>query len=106
MAKFLAVHTMTTPLTREEAMAVARNVKDNCAVDTHWVKSWVQLNDDGKIVKIYCEWSSKSMDAVRKVLEKTQIPLDGIYPMMVNGLYPLMMDRLHPMPLVDSEDIP
>ncbi len=55
LLKFLAVHTLPTPLTREEAVAIAKKVKENCTVDVYWVKSWVQLNDEEKIVKIYCE---------------------------------------------------
>ncbi|MGB9854446.1 MAG: nickel-binding protein [Candidatus Bathyarchaeales archaeon] len=103
--KFLAVHTMPTPLTREEALAIARKVKDNCTVDAYWVKSWVQLNDEEKIVKIYCEWNAKTVDDVRKLIEKLQIPLDGVYPMMADGLYPIMFDRSHPMPIAESKEI-
>lgn len=78
--KFLAVHTLLTPLTREEALAIAKRVKDNCTVDTRWIRSWVQLNDEEKIVKIYCEWSGKAADDVRKIIEKVQLPLDGCIP--------------------------
>jgi allophanate hydrolase subunit 1 len=105
MAKFLAVHTMPTPLTREEALVIAKKVKDNCTVDAHWVKSWVQLNDEEKIVKIYCEWNGKAADDVRRVIEKSQLPLDEIHPMMADGLYPVMFNRSHPMPVAESKDI-
>ncbi|MGB9960528.1 MAG: nickel-binding protein [Candidatus Bathyarchaeales archaeon] len=104
--KFLAVHTFTTPLTPEEALAIAKKVKDNCTVDTRWVRSWVQLNDKEEIVKIYCEWSGKSADDIRKIIEKVQLPLDGLHPMMVDGLYPIMFDRSHPMPVAEAEEIP
>ena len=106
MLRFLAVHTMPTPLTREEALAIAKRVKDNCTVDARWIRSWVKLNDEGKIVKIYCEWNGKAADDVRKIIEKVQLPLDGLHPMMAYGLYPIMFDRSHPMPVADSEDIP
>lgn len=105
MVKFLAVHTLPTPLTREEALVIARKVKDNCTDCTQWVKSWVQLNDEGKIVRIYCEWDAKDMADIRKVIEKVQLPLDALYPLMTYGLYPTMVDRSHPMPEAESKDI-
>ena len=84
MAKFLAVHTLPAPVTVEEAAYVGKAVKDNLTVDAYWVGSWAQLNDEGKIVKIYCEWNAKSADDIREVFSKFQgFPVDGIYPLAV-----------------------
>lgn len=81
--KFLAVHTLPTPLTPQEAIAIGKKARENITVDAYWIKSWAQLNDGGKIVKIYCEWNGKTMEDVYEVLRKSQLPLDGLYPMLV-----------------------
>jgi len=84
MAKFLAIHTLPAPVTPEEAAPLGKKAKANATADAYWVKSWVQLNEEGKMVKIYCEWNGKDADTVRKVLDKTpELPLDGLYPMVV-----------------------
>jgi hypothetical protein len=41
------------------------------------------LDEKGKIVKILCEWNAPNVEAVRKVLAKAPMPLEGIYPMMI-----------------------
>mgnify|MGYP000303553330 CR=1 FL=1 len=84
MAKFLAIHTLPVPITPEEAMAVGNAVKSNVTVDAYWVSSWAQLNEEGKIVRIYCEWNAKNADAIREVFSKIQVfPVDGIYGLAV-----------------------
>ena len=84
MAKFLAVHTLPAPVTVEEAAYVGKAVKDNLTVDAYWVGSWAQLNDEGKIVKIYCEWNAVDAESIRKVTAKVpELPVDGIYPMAI-----------------------
>ncbi|MCD6465251.1 hypothetical protein J7L27_02660 [Candidatus Bathyarchaeota archaeon] len=83
MAKFLAVHTLPTPLTPQEAAAFGKKTRENVTVDAYWIKSWAQLNDEGKIVRIFCEWNGTTMEDVHKVLCKSQLPLDGLYPMLV-----------------------
>ena len=84
MAKFLAIHTLPAPATPEKADPFGRKVKANVTMDAYWVKSWAQLNDEGKIVKIFCEWNAKDEEAIRKVMAQIpEFPLDGIYPMMV-----------------------
>lgn len=64
MAKFLAIPTLPVPVTPEEAAFIGKAVKGNVTVDAYWVSSWAQLNDEGNIVRIYCEWNAKSADAV------------------------------------------
>jgi hypothetical protein len=82
MGKFLAVHTMPTPMTVEQAGPIAKSVKPNVTSDAYWVSSWIQMNEQGKITKILCEWDAKDIESVRKVLAKTpNVPVDGVYPM-------------------------
>ena len=82
MPKFLAVHILPSPATAEEVTPLGKKAKTLCTADAYWVSSWSQLNDKGKIVKILCEWNGKDLDAVKKVVEKTGIPTEGVYPMM------------------------
>ena len=82
--KFLVIHTLPTPATPEEAAPFAKKTKANATVDAYWVRSWAQLNEQGKIVKIYCEWNAKDAEAIREVLDKMpEFPSDGLYPMVV-----------------------
>ncbi|MEM2911998.1 MAG: hypothetical protein QXM52_01135 [Candidatus Bathyarchaeia archaeon] len=52
-------------------------------MDARWVRSWVQLNDEEKIVKIYCEWNAKAAENICKIIEKVQLSLDGLHLMSV-----------------------
>lgn len=83
MPKFLAVHPLPTPITVQEAGAIGKAAKVNMSVDAYWINSWAQLNEEGKIVKILCQWNGTNIDAVRNVIAKAQIPCEGVYPMMV-----------------------
>ena len=84
MSKFLVVHVMSTPMTAEEAGYIGQKVKAMLTADAYWVKSWAQLNEDGKIVRILCEWNAVDEDAIRRVLDKLpDVPVEGIYPMKV-----------------------
>ena len=83
MPKFLAVHPLKAPATIEEATPAGKAAKANSTVDAYWVCSWSQLDEKGKIVKILCQWNAVNIEAVRKVLAKVPVPLEGIYPMMV-----------------------
>jgi hypothetical protein len=82
MGKFLAIHTLPSPTTVEEATPIAKAVKANVSTDAYWVGSWLQLNEQGKITKLFCEWDAKDIESVRKALSKIpQLPAEGIYPM-------------------------
>ena len=84
MPKFLVVHTLPAPMTVEEAIPLCKKVKANVTVDAYWVKSWVQLNEEGKGVKIYCEQNAVDAEAIRKVLAKIpELPVDGVYLMII-----------------------
>ena len=82
MPKFIAIHPMPSPVTIEEATPLGKKAKSLCIVDAYWVSSWTQLTEDGKIVKIFCEWNGKDLKSVLNVVEKSGMPLEGVYPMM------------------------
>ena len=83
MPKFLAVHSFP-PTTIEDGTQMAKQVKAiNTNVDAYWVGSWLQLNAEGKIVKIFCEWNGKNAEAILEVLKKVPAPSEGPYPMGV-----------------------
>jgi len=82
MGKFLAVHTLPSPTTPEQAAPIAKAVKASSSADAYWVGSWLQMNEQGKITKLLCEWDAKDAESIRKVFAKIpQLPTDGIYPM-------------------------
>jgi len=82
MGQFLAIHTLPSPATTEEATPIAKAVKANSSADAYWVSSWLQLNEQGKITKIFCQWDAKDAGSIRKIVGKIpQLPTDGIYPM-------------------------
>jgi hypothetical protein len=82
MGKFLAIHTLPSPATAEEAAPIAKAVKANCSADAYWLGSWAQLNEQGKITKLFCQWDAKDTESIRTILRKIpQLPTDGVYPM-------------------------
>jgi len=84
MPKFLVVHTLPTPVAMDEATPLGKKARANITLDAYWVKSWAQLNEEGKIVKIYCEWNAVDAESIRKVTAKVpELPVDGIYPMAI-----------------------
>jgi hypothetical protein len=83
MPKFLAVHPMPTHPTFAEAMPIAKMVKANSTVDAYWVRSYAQQNDEGKLIKLFCEWNAKKVEEIRKVLADIPIETEGIYPMSI-----------------------
>jgi len=86
MPKFLVVHApLPAPATLQEATPLGKKAKANSTLEAYWVGSWCQLNEEGKIVRIYCEWNAVDAESVRKVLAKAipELPVDGIYPMMI-----------------------
>ena len=83
MPKFLVVHPIPSPVTFAEATPVARAAKANSTLDAYWVKSWAQLNEEGKIAKIFCMWNAANAEAVSQVLTKIPTPSEGPYPMAV-----------------------
>jgi hypothetical protein len=82
MPKFIAVHPMPSPVSIEEATPLGKKAKSLCTADAYWVSSWAQLNDEGKIVKIICEWNGKDLKTVNDTVKKAGMPTEGVYPMM------------------------
>lgn len=84
MPKFLAVHTLPSLVTIEQAFSRGKKAKaTNPNVNAYWVSSWCQLNKERKVVKILCEWNAVNEESIRKELAKVpELPVDGIYPMM------------------------
>jgi hypothetical protein len=83
MPKFLAVHPFPTPVGIEEGTPLGKAVKANSTVDAYWVCSWAQLNEEGKVVKLLCQWNATSIAAIRAVIANVPITTEGIYPMAV-----------------------
>jgi hypothetical protein len=82
MGKFLAIHPMPSPITLEEGAPIAKAVKANSSVDAYWVGSWAQLNQQGKITKLFCEWDAKDAESINKIVSKIpQLLTEGVYAM-------------------------
>ena len=77
------MHPIPTPITLQEATPVAKAAKANSTLDAYWVRSWAQMNEEGKIVKIFCEWNAANADAVLQVLKKVPAPYEGPFPMAI-----------------------
>ena len=83
MAKFLAIHPLPIPASVEDATPAGKWAKAHSTVNAYWVRSWAQLNEEGKIVKILCEWNAPNIEEARKVLANAPMQTEGIYPMIV-----------------------
>ncbi len=84
MPNFLAVHTMSKPVTVEEAASMGRRVKIHTTDEVRWTGSWVQLTESGMVSRIFCSWGAPDAKSVKEVLDKAPgLPLDGIYPMAI-----------------------
>jgi hypothetical protein len=68
MPKFLAVHPLQAPATLEEVAPIAKRAKAASSVDAYWVCSWCQLDEAGKITKLFCQWNaSDSLRSQRSI---------------------------------------
>ncbi len=83
MSKWMAIHTLKGPTTTEEIVPIAKSVKAYNTPSAYWVKSWLQMNDEGKVTRIICEWDGKDAASVAKALKDSapELPVDGVYPM-------------------------
>jgi len=77
------MHPIPAPITLQEATPVAKAAKANSTLDAYWVRSWAQMNEEGKIAKIFCEWNAANAEAVLKVLKKVPAPYEGPFPMAI-----------------------
>ena len=83
MAKFMAVHPLPAPATVAELTPVAKLAKANSTLNAYWVGAWSQLNEEGKVVKILCQWNASNIEEVRKVVATLPCPTEGVYPIMM-----------------------
>jgi hypothetical protein len=47
MAKFIAIHPVDPPASREAVPPLARKCKAGVGLNAYWVRSWLQLNEKG-----------------------------------------------------------
>jgi len=50
----------------DTTVPAAKSVKAYHTPDAYWVKSWLQLNEEGKITKIICEWMEGTLNQYPK----------------------------------------
>ncbi len=82
LAKYIAVHTLPQPMTPEEINPLVQELLRHEALDAYWVESWTEMNEEGKALRIFCEWNAKSKEAIEKVFAKVpSFPIDHIRPM-------------------------
>ncbi len=68
MAKFIAIHPVEPPASMDAIGPLARKTKLASSADAYWVKSWVQFNDDGDVIAVYCEWDGKDAETIKSAL--------------------------------------
>lgn len=82
MRKYIAEHTMPRPTTFEEATPLVKKMLENEGQDAYWVGSWAQTNEEGKVLKIFCEWNAKDEGSIRQIFDKVpEFPLDNVHPL-------------------------
>lgn len=81
MPKFLAIHPLPEPMSKEEAEPFGKAMKSLLTKDAYWVTTWAQVNDEGKAVKLFCEWDGKDQKSVEDLIEEAEMPTEGVYPM-------------------------
>lgn len=82
MPKYLVIHPIPIPATIEEATPIGKAFKAMNSKDAYWVKSWSLFNEEGKVIKILCQWDATNIKAVKAITDKVEaIPTEGIYPM-------------------------
>ncbi len=86
MAKFILYHPLPIPMDLAQVEPVARLAKRHSGADAYWVGSWVQLDAQGKAVRIVCEWDAKDLATVaaitKKLVQEIPVPVEGPYPMI------------------------
>jgi len=86
MPKFLVIHPIDPPLSRENLTPHAMKVKAALSPDAYWVGSYLQLNDKGEVIKVISEWDSKDAESIRKTCANS-IPdfpaSEGIFPVAI-----------------------
>ena len=80
MSKYLAIHPVDPPVNTDDVVPIAKKAKHALTADAYWVKSWLQLNDDGKVTAVYCEWDGKDAESVKKTLSDSipELPFSDV----------------------------
>lgn len=73
MSKFIAIHPVDPPVSKETVVPIAKKAKNAISADAYWVKSWLKLNERGEVSAVYCEWDGKDVNSVKETL-KNSIP--------------------------------
>jgi len=86
MAKFILYHNLPTAIPMSAAEVVAKSAKKHSTPDAYWVSSWTQVDEQGNVVRISCEWDGKDVESIQRVLDKVLLdvpgtPCDGPYPL-------------------------
>jgi len=69
MPRYIAIHPVDPPVHGDELAQLAKRSKASLSTDAYWVKSWLQLTEDGKVSKVFCEWDAKDADSILKSVE-------------------------------------
>lgn len=83
MSKLLAIHSLKSPTKAADIDPIAKSVKAHNSSDAYWVRSWLQMDEQGDVTKILCEWDADDAEKVAKTLKECapDLPLDGVYAM-------------------------
>jgi hypothetical protein len=82
LAKYIATHTLPRPTTPEEITPLVQELLKHEALDAYWVQAWAETDEEGKALRIFCEWNAKSAADVKKVFSHVPaFPLDDVRPM-------------------------
>ena len=85
MAKFILFHPLPAPMEFAQVEPVAKLAKRYSGADAYWISSWAQLDAQGKVNRIICEWDAKdaaTLDAlIKKMVQEIPVPVEGPYPM-------------------------
>ena len=82
MPRFIAIHPVHPTVDAEAVGPIAKKCKAGLSLDACWVKSWLQLTDEGKVSKVFCEWDGKDAASVRKSLAASipeLPPTEGVF---------------------------
>ena len=86
MAKFILFHPLPVPMELSQVEPVARLAKRFSGADAYWIGSQVQIDAQGKAVKIVCEWDAKDQPTlealVAKLVKEIPVPVEGPFPMI------------------------
>lgn len=83
MPRFIAIHPVNPPVKPGDVAPVAKKCKAGVSLDAYWVSSWLQLNDKGKVTKVFCTWDGKDAESIRNSCAASipELPFSEVYEM-------------------------